>query len=149
MKIASVVIPVYYNQESIPALYERLAQVGSKLLERSIALELIFIDDGSGDNSLEELLKIKARDNTVKVIKLTRNFGSVHAIKAGLDHLTGDCFSILAADLQDPPEMVLEMVKEWEKGAKFVICEKNRTGRPIYDKTFCFYLLQNSCGCGG
>jgi dolichol-phosphate mannosyltransferase len=136
MKKLSVVVPVYFNEGSIPALFERLQGVEKELKEMSLELELIFVDDGSGDGSLRELLKIKKIDDSVKVIKLTRNFGSVHASKAGFQFVTGDCFMILAADLQDPPETITSMAKEWLNGAKFVICERSNRDDPLVSKLF-------------
>lgn len=136
MKTVSVIVPVYFNEKSIPILYERLKSIREKLFKQSFDLELIFVDDGSGDGSLHELLQIKKVDESVKVIKLTRNFGSIHAIKAGLQHVTGDCFTILAADLQDPPELILEMVEAWSNGSKFVICERTCRDDPFFTKLF-------------
>jgi glycosyltransferase involved in cell wall biosynthesis len=143
MKTISVVVPVYFNQHSIPILYERLLQVGIELAARALKLELIFIDDGSGDDSLAELLKLKQLDPSIKIIKLTRNFGSIHAIKAGFQHVTGDAFMVLAADLQDPPELILDMTEAWTKGAKFVICERTERDDPPMTKLFAaiFYRI--------
>lgn len=123
----SVVVPVYWNEQSLPVLLAELVPIERQLGDRGYTLELIFVDDGSGDASLRELLKIKEQRPETKVIKLTRNFGAIHASKTGFQFVTGDCFMILAADLQDPPELILEMVKHWEQGCKFVLCA--RTGR--------------------
>lgn len=136
MKIISVVVPVYFNEQSIPVLYDRLQGLRDEFLKRSLNLELIFVDDGSGDDSLAELLKIKTSDDMVTVVKLTRNFGSIHAIKAGFQLVTGDCFAVLAADLQDPPELILEMADAWINGAKFVICERMERDDPFLTKLF-------------
>jgi len=136
MKIISVVVPVYFNEPSIPILFERLQVVGRELAKRNLGLQLIFVDDGSGDNSLAELLKIKKQDQAVKVIKLTRNFGSIHAIKTGFQYVTGDGFMVLAADLQDPPELILEMADAWVNGEKFVICERADRDDPPLTKLF-------------
>jgi polyisoprenyl-phosphate glycosyltransferase len=136
VKKLSVVVPVYFNEGSIPALFERLQGVEKELIQIGLELELIFVDDGSKDGSLHELLKIKKIDDSVKVIKLTRNFGAVHASKAGLQFVTGDCFMILAADLQDPPETIIAMAKEWFNGSKFVICERNNRDDPQMTKLF-------------
>ena len=143
MKTISVIVPVYFNEQSIPVLFGRLQNVGQELAKRGLGLELIFVDDGSGDNSLAELLKIKKQDQAVKVIKLTRNFGSIHAIKAGFQHVTGDCFMVLAADLQDPPELILEMAEAWVNGEKFIICERADRDDPPLTKLFAaiFYRI--------
>ncbi|MFY9822081.1 MAG: glycosyltransferase family 2 protein [Thermoanaerobaculia bacterium] len=118
----SVVVPVYYNEHSLPALFDTLLKVEAGLLEKGIGLELIFVDDGSRDGSLAVLRELKQRRPATKVVKLTRNFGAVHASKTGFRFVTGDCFMILAADLQDPPELILEMADRWRQGAKFVVC---------------------------
>ena len=124
MKKLSVVIPVYYNEESLPVLFAELLETEKKLQNKNVELELIFVDDGSGDNSLHELLKIKQQHRNTKVIKLTRNFGVAHASKAGIQFVTGDCFLILAADLQDSPSLIIEMVDRWLNGTKFVVCTR-------------------------
>jgi dolichol-phosphate mannosyltransferase len=126
----SVVVPVYYNEGSLPPLFAELQSVEQKLVDRGVELELIFVDDGSGDRSLDELLKIKARRRATTVIKLSRNFGAVHASKTGLRFVTGDCFLVLAADLQDPPGLILEMVERWRRGSKFVICTRRTRADP-------------------
>lgn len=121
-KMVSVVVPVFYNEHSLPVLFDALMEVEAGLRERGLDLELIFVDDGSRDASLKALLKIKDTRPATKVIKLTRNFGAVQASKTGMRFVTGDCFLVLAADLQDPPELILEMADLWQRGAKFVIC---------------------------
>lgn len=136
MKKVSVVVPVYFNEGSIPILYDRLQNIGNELEQIDLDLELIFVDDGSGDGSLRELLKVKKADDSVKVIKLTRNFGATHASKTGFQFVTGDCFMILAADLQDPPETIIEMAKAWLSGAKFVICERESRDDPLTTRLF-------------
>lgn len=118
----SVVVPVYFNEPSLSGLFDALLEVEAGLRERDIELELIFVDDGSRDGSLAVLRELKRRRPATKVVKLTRNFGAVHASKTGFRFVTGDCFMILAADLQDPPELILEMADRWRQGAKFVVC---------------------------
>jgi glycosyltransferase involved in cell wall biosynthesis len=120
-KTLSVVIPVYYNAESLPELFGEISVVEKELLGRGVELELIFVDDGSGDNSLEELLKIKRARPATKIISLSRNFGARSASKTGFKFVTGDAFMILAADLQDPPAQIIPMVDRWLAGCKFVI----------------------------
>ena len=103
MKTISVVVPVYYNEGSLGPLLTELNEVEARLHEGDMKLELIFVDDGSGDGSFEELMKIKRKRPDTKVIRLSRNFGSTHASKTGFHFVTGDCFMILAADLQIRP----------------------------------------------
>ncbi|MBF0495322.1 MAG: glycosyltransferase family 2 protein [Deltaproteobacteria bacterium] len=138
MKKLSVLIPVYYNEQSLPLLFDELSKVEEELSKKEIALELVFVDDGSGDGSLKELIKIKKQREETKIIKLVRNFGSMMAIKTGLGFITGDCFTIMAADLQDPPELILEMVDRWLQGAKYVICERETRDDPLSTKIFAY-----------
>lgn len=137
MKKLSVVIPVYYNEGSLPGLLAELTRVENELKSsRGIELEIIFVDDGSGDNSFGELMKIKEQRPLTKVIKLARNFGAIHAVKTGLQYVTGDCFTMLAADLQDPPELLLTMADKWLAGSKFVICVRESRQDPLISKMF-------------
>lgn len=129
-KTVSVVVPVYYNAESLPHLFAALRDVESQLGELGCALELIFVDDGSGDSSFAELLAIRQQRPATRLIKLARNFGAIHASKIGLNYVTGDCFMWLAADLQDPPYLVVEMTKHWLNGAKFVLAARTMRGDP-------------------
>jgi polyisoprenyl-phosphate glycosyltransferase len=142
-KKLSIVVPVYFNADSLPPLFEKLLGIEQQLAGTGMALELIFVDDGSGDTSLDELLHIKKVRPDTKIIKLTRNFGAVHASKCGFQFVTGDCFMILAADLQDPPELILEMVGKWRAGSKFTICERMSREDPLVSKLYSavFYWL--------
>lgn len=123
----SVVVPVYRNDRSLPALFAALRDVEEELCARGMALELIFVDDGSPDGSLVVLRDLKRRRPATRVVKLSRNFGAVHASKTGLQQVTGDCFLVLAADLQDPPELIPQMAELWQGGARFVVAV--RSGR--------------------
>ena len=118
----SVVVPVYCNEESLRPLFEELLGVERMLAERGVALELIFVDDGSLDRSWPVLRELKELRPATRLVKLTRNFGAVHASKTGFRYVTGDCFLILAADLQDPPELLVQAVDRWLAGAPFVVC---------------------------
>lgn len=142
-KKLSIVIPVYFNAQSLPMLFKKLEEVERQLISVDMILELIFVDDGSGDTSIDELLKIKNIRPETKVIKLTRNFGAVHASKCGFQFVTGDCFMILAADLQDPPELIMQMVEKWRAGSKFTICERMSREDPLASKIYAalFYWL--------
>ncbi len=135
-KKISVVIPVYWNAPSLPLLFTELIETERQLTDKGYALELIFVDDGSGDDSLSQLLKIKEQRPATRIIKLSRNFGAVHATKTGFQFVTGDCFLVLAADLQDPPGLILEMIEWWEKGCKFVLCRRRARLDPIVTRVF-------------
>ena len=130
----SVVIPVYFNEDSLPKLFEELGIVENELSKKQICLELIFVDDGSGDKSLDILIEFKKKRVKTTIIKLTRNFGANKAVKAGLKFVTGDAFLDLAADLQDPPNLILEMVDRWLSGSKFVICVRQTRDDPLVNK---------------
>jgi polyisoprenyl-phosphate glycosyltransferase len=136
MKTVSIIVPVYFNAESLPILFDRLQNIESSLAVMDMAMELIFVDDGSLDNSLNELLIIKKSRPATKVIKLTRNFGAVKASKCGMQFVSGDCFLVLAADLQDPPELIIEMVEKWLAGSKFTICSRISRDDPTVTKFF-------------
>lgn len=142
----SIVVPVYFNSKSLPRLFEELDRVEAELKMRAVGLELIFVDDGSKDDSLPRLLEFKERRPKTRVAKLTRNFGAVHCSKTGFQFVTGDAFMILAADLQDPPHLILDMVDRWLAGAKFVICERLTREDPLVSKIYSkvYYKLLRS-----
>jgi dolichol-phosphate mannosyltransferase len=143
MKTISIIVPVYYNEGSLPHLYTALQKLEENLLGKQVALELIFVDDGSGDDSFLELMKIKRARPATKLIKLTRNFGNIRAEKTGYRYVTGDCFCALSADLQDPPELIEAMVDYWLDGQKFVICVREQREDPPLTTFFAnlFYKL--------
>jgi dolichol-phosphate mannosyltransferase len=130
-KVLSVVIPVYYNEGSLQELSAELFALEAALAERGVGLELIFVNDGSGDDSLSGLLAIKRSRPATKVISLARNFGAVAASKSALAHVTGDAFMFLAADLQDPPDQAVPMVDHWLTGSKFVVSARATRQDPI------------------
>ena len=134
MKVVSVVVPVFRNEGSIAPLFERLRKVEETLAGKSLAMQLIFVDDGSDDESLRELRRVKEARPATTIVKLTRNFGEGRASRCGLRFVTGDCFAILAADLQDPPELLVEMAERWIAGSKFVICERSSRDDPPVSK---------------
>jgi dolichol-phosphate mannosyltransferase len=113
----SIVIPIYNEEESLTVLHERLARVLEQLDGSS---EVILIDDGSRDGSLECILEIHRRDPRFKVLQLSRNFGHQAAITAGLDFAAGNAVVVMDADLQDPPEVVLDMAERWREGFEVV-----------------------------
>ncbi|MCS6827750.1 MAG: glycosyltransferase family 2 protein [Caldilinea sp.] len=109
----SLVIPVWNEEQVIPVLYERLVQVMEGVGE---SWEVIFVNDGSTDRSLDLLLELHARDPRVKVLNFSRNFGHQIAITAGFDYADGDAVIVMDADLQDPPEVLLRMIDRWREG---------------------------------
>jgi len=135
-KTISIVIPVYFNEKSLDDLFKEIEKLEDDLFLRNFFLELIFVDDGSGDNSLDKLIKFRSLRERTKIIKLTRNFGANLAVKEGLRHVSGDCFTVLAADLQDSPNLILEMISKWEKGSKFTVCLRKKREDGIFKILF-------------
>lgn len=123
-RVISVVVPVYCNAGSLAPLFDALGEVERELRGRDLALQLIFVDDGSDDDSWNELSRIKEARPATTLIRLTRNFGSVAAIRTGLRYVEGDAFAFLAADLQDPPALLVDMSDRWLAGDRFVIAER-------------------------
>jgi len=122
-KTFSIIVPVFQNEVNLPDTIPKLLSFGQSL--PAYQLELVFVDDGSRDRSLEILTDFSKRfPSVIKIIKLARNFGQTPAIQAGLRHASGDCIGIISADLQEPHELFVEMVKQWEGGAKFVMGER-------------------------
>ena len=135
MALVSIIVPVYFNAESLPPLAKRLDALSKRV--RKHKFEFIYVDDGSGDDSFDVLSALAKKDGRITVVKLTRNFGSNIAIQAGLAHAGGDCAGFVAADLQDPPEVMESMIREWEKGSKVVFAvRRDRRGDPWSTRLF-------------
>jgi dolichol-phosphate mannosyltransferase len=120
MKI-SFVVPVYHNEGAISKTHEKIKSVFAKNLLHC-EYEIVFVDDGSKDGSLNEILSLREGDPRVKAITFTRNFGQMAAMLAGFKEATGDAIINISADLQDPVELIPQMVKKWEEGSETVIC---------------------------
>lgn len=113
-KLVSVVVPVFNESEVIGAFYDR-ATKALALLD-GCSYELVFVDDGSRDDSYAQLSSFAGYDEHVRVLKFSRNFGHQIAITAGIDHARGDCVVVIDADLQDPPEFIASLVQQWRDG---------------------------------
>lgn len=124
MKKISVVIPVYFEEEVVNECYNRTKSVLEGL--EKYEYEIIFVNDGSQDKTLEMLEEIAKDNKNVKVISFSRNFGHQAAVTCGLKYTTGDAVAIMDADMQDPPEVILDMIKLWEDGNE-VIYAKRKT----------------------
>jgi dolichol-phosphate mannosyltransferase len=120
MKI-SFVVAVYHNEGALSITHDKISRLFKEALTAH-DFEIIFVDDGSTDGSLKELLKIKEADNRVKVITFTRNFGQMAAMLAGFKEATGDAIINISADLQDPVELIRQMIESWQAGGEIVIC---------------------------
>jgi dolichol-phosphate mannosyltransferase len=111
--VYSVVVPVYNEQEVLTEFYKRIASVMDKLRE---PCEIIFVNDGSNDGSLELMNTFHSQDSRVKIINFSRNFGHQAAITAGLDYASGEAVITIDADLQDPPEVIPSLIDKWKEG---------------------------------
>lgn len=118
MSKISIVVPVYYNEDTLMDLYQDMK---AKILGKLGEYELVFVDDGSGDDSWKIMNEIKALDENVRLVKLSRNFGEHAALLAGLTVCTGDCAVTKQADLQEDSTLILEMYERWKKGNKVVL----------------------------
>ena len=131
MKKISVVIPMYYEEEVADCCYERVSDVLQKIEDYDY--EIIFVNDGSKDKTLELLRNMAEKDEHVKVVSFSRNFGHQAAVTAGLKFVTGDAIVIMDADLQDPPEIIPEMIKLWEDGSEVIYGKrKTRPGESVF-----------------
>ena len=117
----SVVIPAYNEETNIRPIYDRLLAVMESLEE---SWELIFVNDGSADGTLEELVTLAKVDHRVKFLNLTRNFGHQAALSAGLAHALGQAVISMDCDLQDPPDLIIEMIEKWKKGFAIVYAQR-------------------------
>ena len=127
MKKISIIIPAYNEEESLPFLRERLDKLLSDI--KDYEFEILFVNDGSKDNTIDLIKKYREQDNRVSYVDFARNFGKETAMIAGLDYATGDAVIFMDADLQDPPELIHKMIKYWGEGYDDVYARrKSRKG---------------------
>jgi dolichol-phosphate mannosyltransferase len=134
MKI-SFVVAVYHNEGAISKTHEKIRSVFSNELADH-EYEIVFVDDGSKDGSLREVLSLREQDPRVKVITFTRNFGQMAAMLAGFKEATGDAVINISADLQDPVELIPQMIEKWQGGAEIVICYRTDRSDTLFAKLF-------------
>ena len=128
----SIVIPIYNEQEGIPELYNRLRESVEKI---SSDYEMIFVNDGSKDNSLAELIRLSQQDSRVFYIQFSRNFGHQIAVTAGLDRCKGQSVVIIDGDLQDPPELIVDLYNKYKEGFDVVYAaRRKRKGEGLFKK---------------
>ena len=142
--IYSVIIPMYNEEEVIEHTYERLKEVMDQTSE---PYELIFVNDGSRDRTVELIEMISQFDSHVRLIDFSRNFGHQIAISAGMDYAQGDAVIVIDADLQDPPEIILQMIEKWKEGYEVVYGKRlKRKGETLFKKLTAklFYRLLRS-----
>jgi len=140
----SIVVPAFNEQDNLPLLHARLTSV----LERLGAdYEIILVDDGSSDGTLPVIRALAARDPHVRYVSFARNFGHEMASTAGLDRAAGDVVILMDADLQDPPELIPELIDQWERGFDVVYAQRRkRDGESLFKRltAWCFYRVLNA-----
>ena len=144
MKVLSVIVPCYNEQEVVEDFYTEFMKLIPFLDEKKIDVELLFIDDGSKDNTVKEIKRLREKDDRVHMISFSRNFGKEAAIYAGLENSKGDYVVVMDADLQDPPALLPEMFAGIEEGYESVATRRvNRKGEPVIRSFFAkmFYRI--------
>lgn len=142
MKKISVLIPCYNEEASLPLLYPELVKVMDSC--DSYDWEVLFVNDGSRDNTLAVIKELYKNDSRISYVDLSRNFGKENAMLAGFDYVTGDCMVIMDADLQHPPHVILKMVEKWEQGYDDVYAKRITRGKESWFRkkaSLLFYSL--------
>ncbi len=137
----TIIAPIYNEVENIPLLYTRVSEVMAQTGE---PWEFVMVDDGSSDGSTEVILELKAQDEKVKPVIFARNFGHQIAVTAGLDYSRGEAVIIIDADLQDPPEVILDLIQKWKEGFEVVYAVRSKRVGETWFKLFtasAFYRL--------
>jgi|688.fasta_scaffold122504_2 dolichol-phosphate mannosyltransferase len=132
-KTISIIIACYRDELAIPVMYDRVTKVFSKL---NYSYEIIFVNDASPDNSKVKIMELSKKDNRVKGITHTRNFGSQSAFLSGMDFASGDGIVLMDGDLQDPPELIEDFIEKWENGYEVVYGIRTSREAPIYMQFF-------------
>ena len=133
MKKISIIVPAYNEEESLPFLFERLNNLMDS--NKNYEFEILFVNDGSKDKTIELIKEYRAKDSRYCYVDFSRNFGKEIAMMAGLDYATGDCVIFIDADLQDPPELIPELIKYWEDGYDDVYARRrSREGETFLKK---------------
>ena len=146
MKLLSVIVPCYNEEENVRDFYDELQKTSTFFQEKEIAIEILYIDDGSKDKTVAEVKKLRAQDEHVRLISFSRNFGKEAAIYAGLQKARGDFVVMMDADLQDPPSLLPEMYGYIEQGYDSVATRRvTRKGEPPVRSFFArlFYRIMN------
>ena len=146
MKKVSILIPCFNEEQSLPLLYPEL----KKLMDSKTMYdwEVLFINDGSKDNTLNIIKALRSADRRISYVNLSRNFGKENAMLAGFDYVTGDCMVIMDADLQDPPSLIPQMLEYWEQGYQDIYARRANRGKESWLRkklSLLFYkILDNS-----
>ena len=142
MKKITILVPCYNEEKSLPMLHVRLATLMDSMT--AYKWELLLVNDGSSDKTMDVVRELRAMDSRVCYIDLSRNFGKERAMLAGMDHATGDCMVIMDADLQEPPEVIPEMIKHWEDGWEDVYARRVSRGKESWLRrklSLCYYSV--------
>jgi glycosyltransferase involved in cell wall biosynthesis len=123
MKKISILIPIFNEESSIRPFYDSLSNELKKI--KKLSFEILFVDDGSIDNSVGQIKKIMTKDKRIKLIELSRNFGKESALTAGIDYATGNALIPIDVDLQDPPELIKKMIEKWENGFEVILAKRS------------------------
>jgi glycosyltransferase involved in cell wall biosynthesis len=143
--LVSIATPFYNEEAGVKHFYQVMAQTMDQLPD--FDFEIICVDDGSRDKTLEQLIEISETDSRLTVLEFSRNFGKEPAMTAGIDAATGDCVIPIDADLQDPPALIAEMLKKWQGGAEVVLAKRIDRSTDSYAKrttALMFYRLHNA-----
>lgn len=127
MKKVTILIPCYNEEASLPLLYPRLQELMNS--QPRYAWEILFVNDGSSDKTVEIIHQLRAADKRISLVDLSRNFGKERAMLAGFDYAKGDCVVIMDADLQHPPHVIPQMLARWEEGFDDVYAERRTRGK--------------------
>src|SRR5215211_304688 len=141
MSLISIIVPVFNNAASLPDLLARFQDLAAK--NATDQFEFVFVDDGSVDTSFSVLESLFQKDGRIQIVKLSRNFGSNAALLAGMGHTHGDAVAAIAADLQDPPELINDMLLDWRQGQKVILAARRSRDDELLTTLLAdtFYLL--------
>ena len=134
MKKVTIIVPAYNEEESLPFLFERLEKLMNE--NTNYEFEILFVNDGSKDKTIDLIKEYREKDKRINYVDFARNFGKEIAMIAGLDYATGDCVIFIDADLQDPPELIPEMIKYWEEGYDDVYAQRRSRKGETWLKKF-------------
>ncbi len=134
MKTITIIVPAYNEEEALPYFFDRIKNVVDDI--KNYNFEILFINDGSKDKTLEIIKKYKEKENRISYVNLSRNFGKEVAMIAGLDYAKGDAIVFMDADLQDPPELIPELIKWWEEGYDDVYAKRKTRAGETWLKKF-------------
>ena len=140
MKKVSILIPAYNEEKSLPFLYEALRDLMDTMKDQ-YQWEVLFVNDGSKDHTLEMIAQLRQQDKRINYVNLSRNFGKENAMLAGFDYVTGDCMVIMDADLQDPPQLIPQMLSCWEEGYQDIYAKRANRGQESWLRKKCSLLF--------